>query len=124
MKKIIWLLAVFSLCLSCNNDDKDLPAIAACDVNNPIEDLDWLKARAQEIKDGTSDLAQYFYIEMAEYKGKTVFIGQNCCPYCSSVILVYDCEGKELGSTGTEILASEISNAKIIFKAPNFSCGP
>ncbi len=122
MKKARTLLFVFVLCLSCNNDDTNLPIISACNTGNPIEDLDWLKTQVSELKNNKSDVAKYFYIEVAEYKGDTIFISNNCCPTCNTIVPVYNCKGEQLGLLNGEIKTSEVSNSKIIYKRIDFSC--
>lgn len=67
MKRLVFLLSFISL-LSCNSDNSDLTTLAACGTTNPIEDLDWLKAQIDVIKNDQSDIARYFFIEIAEYQ--------------------------------------------------------
>ena len=121
MKKIILLLSFLGL-VGCANDDIDLPAKAACDVNNPIEDLAWLKSQIDEIKNNQSDISKYFYIEIAEYQNQTIFISNNCCPICNTIVPIYNCEGEGLGLLGGEIKQSEITNVKVIFSRNDFPC--
>ncbi|WP_396637082.1 hypothetical protein [Maribacter sp. R77961] len=121
MKKLVFLVGFLGL-LSCSTDDLGLPIIAACDTSNPIEDLDWLRAQSDDIKNNQSDIAQYFFIEIAEYQDQTVFISNNCCPICNTVVPVYNCEGEFLDFLGGGIPIGELSKRATIFKRDDFSC--
>jgi len=121
MKKAI-IASIFLSFISCENDNLDLPIIAACDVNNPIDELSWLKKQVSEIENNEGEIAKYFFIEIANYKNETVFIANNCCPICNTVVPIFDCEGQSLGLLGSDILLNELSNTRIIFKGEDFSC--
>lgn len=121
MKKAIIVSIILSF-LSCENDSLDLPIIAACDVNNPIEELTWLKNQISEIENNEGEISKYFFIEIADYNNQTVFIANNCCPICNTVVPIFDCEGQSLGLLGSDILSNELSNTRIIFKREDFSC--
>ncbi|AZQ57448.1 hypothetical protein EJ994_00980 [Maribacter sp. MJ134] len=121
MKRCI-LLASFISLISCSTDDSNLPIIAACDTANPIEDLTWLRAQTEVIKNDQSDIAQYFFIEIAEYQNQTVFLANNCCPICGTVVPIYNCEGEQIGFLGSDILMDELSDTRIIFSRDDFSC--
>lgn len=122
MKKIFILIFILTLSQSCSNDDEDVPVISACDVNNPIEDLPWLKAQVNQIIENNSDVSKYFYMEITEYEGGTIFIANNCCPICGTIVPVYNCEGASLGLLNDVIKSDEIKNSKIIFKRNDFTC--
>lgn len=121
MKKAILVLSFLSL-IGCGDDDNDFTIIAACEVNNPIEELPWLKNQVDDIENNEGDIAKYFFIEIADYNSQTVFISNNCCPVCNTVVPVFDCEGRSLGLLGSDILPNELSNTRIIFKREDFSC--
>lgn len=121
MKKIVLLLCLFSL-LCCDDDTMDVPIIAACGVDNPIENLSWLRSLADEINQNESDVAPFFFIEIGEFEGETIFISNNCCPICGTVIPVYNCEGEFLSFLNDEIKIADIKNSRIIFKRDDFSC--
>jgi len=91
MKKAI-IASIFLSFISCENDNLDLPIIAACDVNNPIDELSWLKKQVSEIENNEGEIAKYFFIEIANYKNETVFIANNCCPICNTVVPIFDCD--------------------------------
>ncbi|CAN0602578.1 unnamed protein product [Ectocarpus sp. 12 AP-2014] len=121
MKKII-LLLFFNTLISCTIDDTNIPAITACGTENPIEDLPWLKTLVNELKEEQSEVAEFFFIEIAEYKGETIFISNNCCPICSTVIPIYDCNGDFLGFLNDEIKTNELRSTQTIFNREDFPC--
>ncbi len=107
--------------ISCDNDDNELPIVASCDVANPIQNLEWLKSLVESKRADESTLAKYFYLEIAEYENETVFIDNNCCPICNTVVPFYNCDGELLGTLNSEINA-DFRNRKIIFKRDDFEC--
>ena len=113
------VIALFSF-IACNNDE-DGYEFAACNVNNPIEDLQWLKSMVDSIKADDSALSKYYFLEIAEYKDETIFISNNCCPICSTVISVYKCNGEFFDFLTSEI-SSNLKNRRIIFKRNDFVC--
>lgn len=114
---------VLLLALGCNNDDLNLPVVSACNVENPIEDLEWLRGQITELKKLNSDLTQYFFIEQAEYQNETIFISNNCCPFCNTIVPMYNCSGDNIGLFGDENFnSSTISNRAIIFRSSDFGC--
>lgn len=121
MKKII-LLICFCLTVCCNSDDTDSPIIPACGTNNPIEDLPWLKTLANQLQEDQNDLAEFFFIEIAEFNGETIFLYANCCAVCNTVVPIYNCEGESIGFLNGEITSEQIQNRQIIFKRDDFSC--
>ncbi|MFI0430519.1 hypothetical protein [Mariniflexile sp. HMF6888] len=122
MKKNILVLTLLLLTISsCKDDDDNLSN--SCQVSNPIEDLDWLKEKIEELAQTDSELLKYFYISQNTYMGKTVFIFPNCCPTCNTVVPVYDCEGNPIGFVGDDTISINIlNNDTIIWNPENFSC--
>jgi hypothetical protein len=118
MKKLIPLLFLM-LCLgSC----KECEGPTVCGTENPTEDLAWLKNLINEIK-GNS-FSKYNYIVQATYEGRTVFLVQNCCPFCATIVPVYDCEGNNLGYLTGEngINPEKLRGEKVIWKPENSEC--
>ena len=115
-KNTIFLFSLLFLILGCKNDDD---FNNTCNVLNPIEDLSWLKERAQELEPQSGE----FYISQAEYKGNTIFIFGNCCAACNTIVPVYNCEGTKLGNIGDSNFSTDIlNNDVIIWKPTNFVC--
>lgn len=116
MKNCLVLLIVL-LTFSCK--EKVHPS---CNVENPAEELPWLKAEIDRREKSQSDLKIYFFIEQGEYNNQTVFLYNNCCPMCSTVGGVYDCSGTKLFDLGPGVDTADIKNIKIIWKPEGCLC--
>jgi hypothetical protein len=92
-----------------------------CNVNNPVEDLPWLKAAIAGY-DQTSDYYKYLYVLKADYNNQTVFIFGSCCPFCNTVTPVTDCEGKFLFYRFDKEQSDFIKNEQVIWQARNSEC--
>lgn len=121
MKKLILpFVLLISLSFSCQ--EETIPS-TACQIENPVQELDWLNVIIEDLE--SSSLTVYMYISQAKIETKTVFLVQNCCPFCNTVTPVYDCEGVLLGNLGSGekgINQADLKNSKVIWKAENFSC--
>lgn len=119
MKNYIYLI-FFLVCFSFSCSD-DTDPIRACNVENVL-DLSWLQeliAQTEKFEIGRD----YTFISMGIYDSQTVFLLNNCCPLCNSIVPVYDCSGNTLGTIGSEgISADEITDLKVIWKSSNNSC--
>ena len=141
MKKIIKLTTFSFLVLfgfSCTNNDnegtdtaellKKAELLTACDVDNPVEDLDWLKAEIEDREQNKGEFyfEEYQYISMGIYKNEVLFFYGNCCPVCNSVINVYNCKGELVGTVGYDetkfIPFDALFESEFIWKADNFAC--
>ena len=120
--KLLVLLAAFTLCISCSDDGDALPQNAACDVDNPVDDLDWLRTLVNTIKDDESNIANSFYIQMATFDNAPVFLQNNCCTICNTVVPIYNCQGESLGFLGGEIKPADLSDQRIIFERDDSTC--
>lgn len=113
MRAKIWLsLLVLSIVWSCQEPDG--PTV--CGVEDPINELSWLKADLKEVEN--SGLLQYFYLVQASHKGKVVFYFSNCCPFCKFAIIIKDCQGNILN----DVSSDQITDQKIIWKPANSFC--
>ncbi len=113
------LCIAFSLC-SCGQDD-DAEKIA-CQSERPLEELPWLRAEVQSILD-MGEQGNEFYIEKGQLKGQTVFILNNCCALCNSVIPVLDCEGNVVSDlSGLESQGISLENMRLLWQPENFTC--
>ena len=127
MKRIFLFAAAISLmAFSCDKEENYIAPLGnACSVNNPAEDLAWLKAEIQRLEQLNSDIAKYFYIQQAEYKQQTVFIYNNCCPMCGTIVPVYNCQGEllfYLSDKPEEV--KNIKNQTVIWQPKDYACGP
>lgn len=118
MKKLIIIFLFLSIAFSC----QDPEGPESCGVENPTENLPWLKETIEGLMN--SELGVYFYIVEGRYEGNTVFMVQNCCPFCSSVVSVTNCEGQNLGylSETNGIDPKKVTFLQTIWKHPQGTC--
>ena len=108
MKYTIGLLLTVLLLVSCRDDDEVLQP-------------EWLDERIAEILQ--SSIADYSYILQARYDKQTVFIFDNCCPFCASLPpQVHAIDGTMLGYIGTDIDASDITRRTLYWQTANGQC--
>lgn len=112
----------FVVLWSCSSDDNS----STCGIDDPVNELPWLMESIAELQafDDENDLLQYFYVVKASYGIQTVFIVDNCCPFCNTAIYVLDCEGESLGQLNVDISREDIKDSTIIYKPDNFACNP
>jgi hypothetical protein len=124
MKKL--LLVSFSVALlghGCKKDELDLPVIAACGVDNPIEDLEWLSSEIRSRQNDTSMGAVFGYIEQALNEGETIFIFNDCNPAANSVATLLDCSGTVVGFLGDENHdVANLTGRTVIFRRSDTAC--
>ena len=87
-------------------------------MESPISDLMWLKQEIANREQDKTAINKYFYIQQGNYQGETVFTYSNCCPFCDSVTLVYNCSGVKI----EEINFQEITDLKVIWSPEDFVC--
>ncbi|WP_350285181.1 hypothetical protein [uncultured Croceitalea sp.] len=120
--KEVSLIIVLLLSFSCSNDD-DLAVIAACDVDNPIQDLAWLRTEIQNREANPTEDMKYCYITAEIYENQTVFAYLDCNPLIDKAILFLNCEGEFLdGSSETVANLGERISQTIIWKPRGFKC--
>jgi len=126
MKRILLFATLISLmAFSCEKDETTNMLVSGntCTVNNPVEELAWLKAEVQRREQNPSDIEKYFYIQQADYKQQTVFIYNNCCPMCNTIMPVYDCQGKLLFYLSDKPEEGKnIKNTKVIWQPKDYAC--
>jgi len=99
--------------------------IIVCGIENPCsqgEDLSWLDT---EVKNQVELYNKYFYVSQAIYEGEVVFLFENYCPMCNTIIYVKNCAGETIGHLGYDegaINPDELSNIKVACKAPENEC--
>lgn len=118
---LFFFLIIIFLFSACSDDSEPLQA---CKTENVLEDLPWLNDVIEEQEQSFIG-RNYSFISTGQYKLKTVFILQNCCPNCSSLPpSVYDCSGNILGYLGSEgIEFDKVKNYEVIWKSSENSCG-
>lgn len=109
-------ILVISLSLfSCENEDCDFPPSNLCKVQNPIQDLEWLKAAIDEVRND-----EYSYYSMALYQGERVFFYGNCNPSANYVSFIRNCAGDNLGNTNE--FYDQLKEIEVVWKQENSKC--
>jgi len=122
MKNIYRILVVFLIALSCDSDD-DNQFKNSCAVDNPVEDLEWLKAEIERRNQNINDDSKYCYISHFIYNNQSIFIYGDCDPRVDKIILVYNCSGESIGFIGDGNFPMEtLTEGNIIWKTNNFVC--
>jgi len=115
MKRLFNLLGLASILtllvfFSCEKEDSESNA---CNVSDPAEELLWLKSIL-------TDLSEFDYIMVANYKGSTVFYNGNCNPVVNYVSVVYNCDGDVIANTYD--IRGELSNDRLLWKHADSKC--
>ncbi len=122
MKTAYKILVVCFLMTSCDSTDHDRFK-AFCTVDNPVEDLVWLKTEIEEREQNITEFSKYQYISQSIYKGESVIIDANCDPFSNSVFIVFNCKGENIGFIGDENFPFEVlTNGQVIWKTEGSVC--
>ena len=114
MRKIFSCIFICGLILiSCEKSEKPIPD---CNVENPLEELDWLK----DVKNSLTNCTCQISILQGKYREKTVFYIIYTDPVCNSVfhVVLWDCNGdviKEYKPGQNDIFNSEVELDYIIY---------
>jgi hypothetical protein len=92
------LVLLLTVGLSCSEKG----ANKTCDVADPVAELEWMHAYAEET-DTNQSMGEFLYIAKGWYQFQDVFVFGNCCPNCSSIMLVKNCFGATIGQIGGDI---------------------
>lgn len=123
MKILCRILSICFLVLSCNSDNAAVQSKNFCSADDPIEDLDWLRAEVAERTENMDASSKYYYISQAITREGTVFIYGNCDPVANTVLPVFNCSGENIGFIGDGNFTDEaLTSAKIIWKPEDFAC--
>ncbi len=114
------LLLLCLICLiSCNNDNT---FIGGCDLDNPRDELPWLKTRIDSMASSDSPQIIYCYVVKGKYKNSTVFRFEDCNPVLAKVIFTLNCDGNPIESEDEFISIRDLKNPVIIWKPNDFAC--
>ncbi|WP_163381778.1 hypothetical protein [Cyclobacterium sp. SYSU L10401] len=110
------VIFVFSFALiSCEKEDPNLSPTHLCEVQNPAQEVEWLKTAIDEVR---SD--EYSYYSTALYQGERVFFYGNCDPLVNYASFIRNCAGDNLGNTNE--LYDRLSEIKVVWKHENSKC--
>lgn len=118
-------LALVTICIfiySCSDNDDKLSVTPACGVDNPIEELAWLKSEIDNRNQSNRESMKYCYIVQGEYEGETVFVYEDCDPAVNKIVPVFNCDGVVINTDGNSIGLDNINNKTIVWKGNNFAC--
>lgn len=113
-------IVVILLLSKCSKEE-----IIVCGIENVCgegEDLSWF---AEEVENQGEMYDKYFYVSKALYQDEVVFVFENCCPNCGTIVPVKNCSGTTIGYLGSgedAINSDELLNSVIIWKAPENEC--
>jgi hypothetical protein len=87
MKKLSLIVITLLVIISCHKETQN-----ACDSNNPIEDVTWLKEMKASMTNCTCEMS----IIQGTYKNQAVFFVALTDPLCDGIDMpaLYDCNGK------------------------------
>lgn len=105
---------------SCSKEEVE--PIQACDTQNVLVDLPWLAELIEEQEQ--FEISQsYSFISTGEINGRSIFVLQNCCPFCNTISPVYDCSGQPIGLlNSSDIKFEDIENYEVIWKSSKNEC--
>lgn len=110
------VILVFSFALiSCEKDDSDFSPTNLCEVQNPIQELEWLKGAIDEVRND-----EYSYYSTALYQGERVFFYVNCDPAVNYASFIRNCAGDNLGNTNE--LYDELAEIEVVWKHDDSKC--
>ena len=112
MKSFLYLFILTGIIISCSTKENDIPV---CEVDNPIEELEWLK----EIKNSIDSCLCETSIYQGLYKGQTVFY-MVCRPECCDMgdFTLWDCNGnivKEFRIIDYDPEEDKVENIKTLY---------
>jgi hypothetical protein len=92
MMKILFFVCSSFLLVNCGKDEK--VTVSACNSDNPMENIGWLKA----MKDSLTDCSCEISIVQGTYLHRPVFFLALTDPLCDGILIptLIDCYGKEV----------------------------
>ena len=116
------LFLAMSIGSSCREGfDQDQSQARYCDVNDPVNELEWLRTQAAELQRTTVHMDAFIYT--ATYRSERVFYAHICCPSCGvAPPEVKNCEGTSLGRLGDDVDPNELAGTAMIWRTVNGVC--
>ncbi|HEX2920186.1 MAG TPA: hypothetical protein VHO50_03375 [Bacteroidales bacterium] len=116
MKNLFLVIIVLFLLINCERSEKKEP-VMSCNVENPLEDLPWLK----ELKNTLTGCTCEISIIQALYQNETVFYTTLTDYLCDGVFHVelMDCSGaviKEYNIGNAGLFNTEVTELNVIHK--------
>lgn len=119
MKNVLYLLFTCFLVLStsCNVDED--PTVIPCGVQNPAEDLDWMKELVIELE-STEMGREYSYIKSGYYEGNFYYYLGSCCPNCNWASVTYNCQGEV--QEDLEFEMNDMTDVQLVWRSESNMC--
>lgn len=96
IKRMICLLFIVPVSARVQHDFESVERRSACGVNDPLTALPWLNALKVSLQKSVgSGTYPFFYLVQGELNGVTVFVIENCCPFCGTERLAYHCKRRK-----------------------------
>ncbi len=114
------LFFIFVLISSCTDSDDD--ALSGCGLENPRQDLAWLRKRIAEMANSDSPDVKYCYVVQGTYENNTVFRFEDCNPLIDKAVFTLNCEGERIDENSSALSLMNLENPQIIWRPLNFAC--
>lgn len=102
--------------ISCSEEEGP---IALCGGTSELDELAWVQELIDELE--KSKISREFsYLMSGDFEGTTYLYLGNCCPYCNSIPVVYDCQGNRMEDSSDLIF--KLDNVHLVYKSDSNSC--
>lgn len=106
MRTILLLLVISLILIECKKNDP-----------GPVVNQEWFNATVADIS--KSSIGKMSYIVKADYEGTCVVYVNNCCPNCSTAIILYRCDD---GTKVEDADLSKLTNQATIWQPGDSEC--
>jgi hypothetical protein len=114
------LLLLLLLLFACADDNKNN---VSCNVENPVEDLEWLRNELDTDFYKNPSTVSDSFVYQALYFDQPVFYFLTCCPVCNMAPpSVRACSGEVIGSLSVDIDSDNLKNQQVIWRTHNGVC--
>jgi hypothetical protein len=117
---LLFLLIVF---FSCENGQNCCHPGNMCDVENPAEEIDWLREELENGGHKNPSTHSDTFVYKAIYNNQVVFYISICCPTCDvAPPEVKTCSGESLGFLGSDVDQRDLKNSVVVWRTENGVC--
>jgi hypothetical protein len=110
----LFCLLLFAIALSCSDESdcaEECENSSFCGVDNPAENLPWLKEQINELEQWNH--GDYFYFASVRYMGMPAILQSNCCINCDSRPRLLNCDGEEIETDG--FVMEQLTHFKLLY---------
>ncbi|AGA77219.1 hypothetical protein [Echinicola vietnamensis] len=119
MKKLSYLFLACFLVLSVSCKEEETPVSFPCGVENPTEELEWMKEYIAQMESSEID-RKYSAIHSGYYEGDFYYFNTSCCPDCLIDQKIFNCEGEPQEDLDIEV--SEMTDIELVWKSEENEC--